>query len=36
VFENQILPSLGVTFQERMVRFDEPAKTFRFTVSRTF
>ncbi len=36
VFENQILPSLGITFQERTVRFDEPAKTFRFTVSRTF
>jgi outer membrane protein insertion porin family len=36
VFENQILPSLGVVFQERRVRFDEPAKTFRFTVSRTF
>ena len=36
VFETQILPSLGIAFQERMVRFDEPAKTFRFTVSRTF
>jgi len=36
VFENQILPSLGVAFQERFVRFDEPSKTFRFTVSRTF
>ncbi|MGH9787736.1 MAG: outer membrane protein assembly factor BamA [Candidatus Acidiferrales bacterium] len=36
VFETQILPSLGVVFQERIVRFDEPVKTFRFTVSRTF
>ncbi len=36
VFENQILPGLGLAFQERFVRFDEPPKTFRFTVSRTF
>ena len=36
VFETQIEPSLGLVFRERDVSFHEPAKTFRFTVSRTF
>ncbi len=36
VFENQIVPTLGLVFQERTVSFHEPVKAFRFTVSRTF
>lgn len=38
VFENQILPGLegNLLFRERTLRFSEPLKTFRFTISRTF
>jgi len=36
VFETQICPFVGALFPTRQVGFNEPLKSFRFTVSRTF
>lgn len=36
VFATQIEPQLNILFPARPVRLEEPARTFRFTVSRTF
>jgi outer membrane protein insertion porin family len=36
ILETQVIPRLGLSFQERRIFFSEPAKTFRFTISRTF
>ena len=36
VFEAQVLPLLNTTLSSRSLSFNEPQRTFRFTVSRTF